>query len=208
MNRISQRMVAIACTASLVSGCAVTRKQRTYSIIGGTVFTVGTAGYAISRLVAKCPDHGINGAGDACEAERIDDRNLWAGISLLGLIATIGLQLLPVSDPVKEAPTPVAVVPPPPPPPSASALHSPVAVQLAQNARTLAAAGKCVEAFGSLKALSSVDRGLADQLRAWDPMVSRCRTAREAAGSDTAVEAPSPVPPAPAGPGAQPSIPQ
>ena len=205
MKRISQRMVAIACTASLVSGCAVTRKQRTYSVIGAAVFTGASAGYAISRMVAHCPDHAINGEQDVCEADRIDSRNRWAGVALVGLIATIALQLLPVSDPEQPAPTSVAVLPPPPPPPSASALHSPVAVQLAHNARTLAAAGRCVEAFGSLKALASVDRGLADQLRAWDPSVSRCRTATQAAGSTTAVEAPPPVPPPPAGPGAQPS---
>jgi len=203
VKRISQRMVAIACTASLVSGCAVTRKQRTYSVIGAAVFTGASAGYAISRMVARCPDHAINGAQDACEVDRIDDRNRWAGVTLVGLIATIALQLLPVSDPEQPAPTSVVVVPPPPPPASANALHSPVAVQLAHNARTLAAAGQCVEAFGSLKALASVDRGLADQLRAWDPNVSRCRTASQAAGSTTAVEVAPPVPPPPAGPGAQ-----
>ena len=145
MKRISQRMVAIACTASLVSGCAVTRKQRTYSVIGAAVFTGASAGYAISRMVARCPDHAINGAQDACEVDRIDDRNRWAGVTLVGLIATIALQLLPVSDPEQPAPTSVVVVPPPPPPASANALHSPVAVQLAHNARTLAAAGQCGE---------------------------------------------------------------
>jgi hypothetical protein len=204
VKSIVRRVVSLACVAALVSGCAVSPRQRTYAVIGGTVFTVGTAGYAISRLVARCPDHGINGAGEACEAERIDDRNLWAGISLLGLIATIGLQLLPTTaDHERPRPTSVAIVPPPPPSAHASELHSPVAVQLAHNARALAAAGKCVEAFGSLKALASVDRALADQLRAWDPTVSRCRTASDAAGSDTAVEAPAPAPPVPAGPGAQ-----
>jgi hypothetical protein len=207
VNRFSQRLVAVACTASLLSGCAVTRKQRTYAIIGGTVVTVGAAGYAISRMLAHCPDHAINGDSEACEADRIDERNTWAGVALLGLLATIGLQLLPVSDPEQPAPTSVAVLPPPPPPDSANALHSPVAVELAYNARVAASAGRCVEAFGSLKALAAVDRGLADQLRAWDPAVSRCRTAAQAQGSETAVEAPTPVPPAPAGPGGQPATP-
>lgn len=196
-------MVAIACIGGLMSGCAVTRKQRTYSIVGAAAFTVGTAGYAFSRFLKQCPDHAINGAGDECEADRIDDRNLWAGISLLGLIATIGLQLLPVSDPEKPQPTSVAIMPPPPPPPQANSLHDPMAVQLAQNARNLAASGRCVEAFGSLRALATIDRPLADQLRAWDPSVSRCRTVSDAQGSETAVEAVTSTPPAPAGPGAQ-----
>ena len=203
MQGTFKRLIAATCVAALVSGCAVTRRQRTGSVIGAAVFTAGATGYAFSRFLAQCPGV-INTARDQCEIDRIDDRNLWAGIALVGLIATIGLQLLPVSDPERPTPSPVAVVPPPPPPASASALHSPMAVDLAASARTLAAAGKCAEAFGSLRALETVDKALADQLRAWDPTVSRCRTARAAAGSDTAVAAPLPVPTTPAGPGALP----
>ncbi|MBK9034741.1 MAG: hypothetical protein IPL61_26330 [Myxococcales bacterium] len=206
MKRTSQRLIAASCVAALVSGCAVTRQQRKVAVISGAVFTGVTAGYAFSRFLAHC-DPSINGSSDQCEADRIDDRNFWGGVSLLGLIATIGLQLLPVTDPERPEPTAIAVKPPPAPPASANALHSPMAVQLADRARTLAAAGKCVEAFGSLKALATVDRPLADQLRAWDPTVSRCRTVREAWGSDTAIVAPVPTstaPTAPAGPGALP----
>ena len=191
--RTFQRVVAVVCVAGVLSSCAVTRRQRTVAVAGTTIFTVATAGYAFSRMLARCPP-GINGASDACEADRIDDRNLWAGISLLGLVATISALALPVSDPERPPPSAVTVAPPPPPPASASALHSPVAVNLAQQARTQAAAGQCVEALGTLRALATIDRGLADQLRAWDPTVSRCRTASQAGGSQTAVEAPRPAP--------------
>ncbi len=194
-------MVAVACVAALTSGCMVTKTQRRVAVGGGAAFTVGTALYSFSRFLAHCPDGGINGEGDRCEAERIDDRNAWAGVALGGLALTIALQLL--LDIPREAPPPsqIAIAPPPPPPASANALHSPVAVQLAQQARVLASSGKCIEAMGSLRALAREDRELADQLRAWDPSVSRCRTASAAADSETAVEAPKPST-APAGPGA------
>lgn len=193
-------MVAVACVAALTSGCMVTKTQRRVIVGGSAAVTVGSVIYTISRILARCPDGGINGAGLQCEIDRQDDRDRWAKISLVGLIATVGLQLALDTPPERATPSNVVIAPPPPPPASASALHSPVAVQLAQQARVLASSGKCLEAMGSLRALAREDRELADQLRAWDPSVSRCRTATEAAGSDTAVEAPAPATP-PAGPG-------
>jgi hypothetical protein len=193
-------MVAVACVSALTSGCMVSKTQHRVIVGGAAAATVGATIYTISRMLAHCPDGGINGEGRRCEEERFDDRDRWAKISLVGLLATIGLQLL--IDTPREAPPPsrIAIAPPPPPPASANELHSPVAVQLAHQARVLASGGKCIEAMGSLRALAREDRELADQLRAWDPSVSRCRTVTAAANSETAVQAPTPST-TPAGPG-------
>jgi hypothetical protein len=201
------RSVALVAILSMSASCAVTRQNRNIAVIGGVVVTVGAATVAMSRLLATC-DAQPNGDSQACENSLIDDRNTAAGVALVGLVATLIALALPVSDPERPPPSAVAIAPPPPPSEQAAQLHSPAALQLARRAQLLASDGKCVEAFGSLGGLAQIDKPMADQLLAWDPSVSRCRTARAANGSQTAVIATTPVrAPAvasPAGPGAQP----
>ncbi|MEZ4398770.1 MAG: hypothetical protein R3B06_02035 [Kofleriaceae bacterium] len=203
MNRTSQRLVAALCVVGLASGCAVTRGQRQAAVYTSAAATAVAAAVALHYQFATCPP-GINGASERCEADLIDNRNTAAGVALGLLVVTIGAQLLPVTDEAPPRPSAVVMAPPPPPPAAANDLHDPAAVALAQRARELAAAGKCVEAFGSLAALARIDREMADQLRAWDPRVSRCR--RASVASETAVPSVAPTTEAAAaGPGALPA---
>ena len=185
----SQRICAALVAIALASGCAVTRNQRTGLVVTGAVVTAATAAWAVSFMLQECDSAGA-GSSQQCEDDRISNRNTVATVSLIALGATIVAQLLPVSNPERPPPPPVAIAPPPPPPLSAIDLHDPVAVKLAAQAREFAAAGRCNEAYGSLKALTAIDRGLADQLRSWDPAVSRCQKASDAAAAG-AVTTPS-----------------
>lgn len=195
--RIFDRIGAGVLALSLVSGCAVTRQQRRGLVIGGAVVTAATAVWAVSFMLKECPSGGA-GSSQACEDARIDDRNQVAAISVLALAATIVFQLLPVSDPERPPPAPLAVRPPPPPSARASELHDPMAITLANNARQQAAAGNCTQAYGSLKALASIDPAMAEQLRTMDPYVGRCRKASEAEAAG-AVVVPAPPPSGPPG---------
>ncbi len=180
----------------------MTSKQRTvatYAMVGVAVVGVGV--YVHGGL-STCPPR-PTGIGDPCEEDRHDQKNVGGLIAIGGVIAMIVAQLLPVTDErVDEPMVAQRVIAPPPETNTAAAttLRDPAAVELAENARVFAAAGKCVEAYGSLNALRRIDPALADQLQAWDPTVSRCRPATQA--SPTSVEAapvqpgtPTPTPP-------------
>lgn|GEM_PF-2917285 len=195
-------MVAISSIASLLSGCAISSKQRTiatYATIGVSLVGVGVYGQAV---FASCPP--VPGSRlDQCEEDRNDRKNLGGVIAIGGVVAAIVAQLWPVTDERPEptvAAGPIELAPPPEPPAHATTLRDPASVKLAANARSLAAQGKCVEAFGSLNALRRIDAALADQLLAWDPYISSCRTTLS---SQSATPAPS-GPPAATAPTATP----
>lgn len=182
VSGIPARVVAALTSVVLVSACTVTRKERTiatYASIG--VGVGGVATYLIAGF-KTCPPH-IDMSVDQCEENRGDAKDIGGILAITGLVAAIAAQLLPVYD--EEQPAP----PPAPPAPTytttapaetsahAATLRDPAAVQLAENARKFAAEGRCMEAFGSLKALRQMDAALADQLQAWDPAVSKCKAA-------------------------------
>lgn len=169
----------MALALGLASGCMVTRRQRTGLVVGGAVVTAATAVWAVSFMLQECPSAGAGSSVD-CEADRVDNRNKVAAVSLVALGATIFAQLLPVSDPEKPPPPPPLVLAPPARlPAGAAGLHDPAVLALIENARTQAAAGRCAESYGSLKALESLDAPLAAQLRSTDPLIGRCRKASE-----------------------------
>lgn len=196
---IFSRVVALSSIVALLGGCAISTKQRTiatYAMIG--VALVGVGVYVDGSL-SDCPPNLTTGI-DQCEEDRHDQKNVGGLIAIGGLVASIAAQLWPVTDGHDDEPmVSQRVITPPPPTDTATAttLRDPAAVQLAESARAFAAAGKCVEAFGSLNALRRIDPELADQLRAWDPTVSRCRPAAES--SPTALDAT----PGPSGPPSQ-----
>lgn len=205
MRGIPVRVVAALTSVVLVSACTVTRKERTgatYAAIG--VGVAGVATYFIAGL-RTCPAH-LGSGPDECEENRHDAKNAGGIIAITGLVAAIVAQLLPVYDEEQPAPPPsppLAAVSNQPAQVSAHAttLRDPAAVQLAENARRFAAQGRCMEAFGSLKALRQTDPALADQLVAWDPAVSRCKAAdvgRQLPSGPPSQAAPTPPSTAPA----------
>lgn len=193
-----KRVVCVSLVLALLSGCRVTRTQRAVGVYGtGAVGVVAAAISLHAMFVAACaPEPGV-GSSD-CEDARIERRNVAGLIGLGALLAAIVAQ---AALEVEERPPPatVRVVEAPPPPPAhAAALHGGESVALARRAQTFAAEGKCVEALGALNALRRIDRPLADQLAAWDPVVSRCRKQASPTSIEATVEAGPPgasVPP-------------
>jgi hypothetical protein len=151
--------------------------------VTGAVVTAATAAWAVSFMLQECDSAGA-GSSQQCEDDRISNRNTVATVSLIALGATIFAQLLPVSNPER-------------PPPAAGGdprrrrrrrcRRSTSTTRWRSSWRprpaSSRAAGRCNEAYGSLKALTAIDRGLADQLRSWDPAVSRCQKASDAAAA-------------------------
>lgn len=200
------RVVAVLSIVALLGGCSA--KQRTYATYGAVAVSVFGVGWYVQTGLSDCPPHLDEGI-DQCEEDRHDRKNVAGIVAIAGLAAAIVAQLWPVPDEPSEAdpePTPIVVAAPPKNTAKAESLRPPAVVKLAENARTFAAAGKCLEAFGSLKALRQLDREFADQLQAWDPTVSRCRSVTGTSAAGTIEVTPGPNgPPATAQPDPFPS---
>ena len=194
-------MVASLTAVAMLGACTPRHKQvATYGAIGVALVGVGVYFHGALRACEATPG---SDRSDVCEEGRHDEKNTGGVIAIAGVVAVILAQLWPVAEPARDEvvqpePRREVVVAPPlieTSPADATRLRDPAAVQLAENARKFAGAGKCIEAFGSLTALRRIDPALADQLQAWDPVVSRCRKASEAGPTAT----PAPTPPGPPG---------
>jgi hypothetical protein len=150
---------------SLGTGC-VSRQHRTTSTVVNATAAVAGSVLAVGTIATYSEEAGPLSDGAIL---------LGAGLAIAGMIGLVRTANL---DPVEPDPAPVAT-PTRRPGPSLSPLPdadaSPQAVNLARQARVLAAVGNCGAARMTARRLAAVDRAYHDRVVTRDPALDACR---------------------------------